>query len=256
VYPSGLPKNQTQTIDIGDEIAKNKGKPIRIATVKVDDGWYPSLYYSIADSAVQSVGKKWPAQAIAANGADSPEAAVKQLAEAALKSDVKRVIELTPPDEMSALHDAGQLVIDAARGGEPSRVTLTDLQTKVSDVTGGKRVSLVRLAMEAPTGETFSVEMSGDCLEVDNNGEQQQLCGRDMAHAVAQFAEVGGTTLTAAQLAAIERATLGYLQSGVVTTQVDGRWYVSPSRSFGDLSMGFLRKLQPGDLETLLDLIN
>ena len=255
-FPDGVPINESQTIDVSDEIAKsNDGKPVRIATVKADGEWYPSLYYSIADAALQEQGKRWPAQSIAANGADSPEAAVKQLLEAALHADVKRAIELTPPDEAAALHDVGQLLVDAAEDGDQPDVTLTDLKTRVDDVTGGKRVSLTRLAVRDSDDKTFTIEVDGDCAKVDDNGDQKELCGKDLAEMIADFAELGGSSLTDQQLGAIERATVGYLHSGLVTTKVDGKWYVSPARSAGDFSTGFLRKLQPGDLETLIDLI-
>ena len=256
-FPDGVPANETETFDISDEIAEsNDGQPVRIATVKVDGEWYPSLFYSIADAALQDEGKQWPATPIAASGADSPEAAVKQLIEAAFKVDIKRVIELTPPDEMAALHDAGQLLVDEADGEEPLDATITDLQTRVEDVAGGKRVLLTRLAVENGDGDRFSIEVAGDCAKIDDNGDQQEMCGRDLAELVAEFAELGGSDLTEAQLGAIERAAIGYLHSGLVATEVDGKWYVSPARSLGDFSTGFLRAMQPGDLEALVELFN
>jgi len=255
-FPEGVPANETETYDIGDEIAKgNDGKPVRIATVKVDGQWYPSLFYSIADAILQEEGKQWPAQPIAANGADSPEAAVRAMADAALDTDVKRLIELTPPDEMAALHDVGQLVVDETEGEGPTGVKITELATKVQDVTGGKRVSLTKLVAENEDGDTFSAEVNGDCVTLSENDETEELCGKDLAEAIAELAELGGSDLTDAQLGAIERITVGYLHAGLVTTEVDGKWYVSPSRSFGDISTGFLRELQPGDLEALLDLV-
>ena len=255
-FPDGVPRNESQTIDVGDEIAKsNDGKPVRIATVKVDGDWYPSLFYSIADAALQDEGKRWPAQAIAARGADSPEAAVQQLLEAALRGDAKRAIELTPPDEAAALHDVGQLVVEAAKDGQRSDGTLKELKTRVEDVAGGKRVSLSKLTMENGEGETFSIEVDGDCAKVDDNGDRQELCGKDLAQMIADFAEPNGRRLTDDQLGAIERATVGYLHSGLITTKVGGKWYVSPARSLGDFSTGFLRKLRPGDLETLIEMV-
>jgi hypothetical protein len=257
-FPDGLPTGETRTYDLGDEIAKgNEGDPVRIATVKVDGEWYPSLFYSIADAVLQEEGLRWPAEPIAASGADSPENAVKQLIEAALKSDARRAIELTAPDEAAALHDAGQLLVEAAEDGdELLDARLTDLQTRVEDVAGGKRVSLTRIALENSDGEKFSLEVDGDCARVDEDGEKQELCGRDLAESIADLAELGGSDLTDAQLGAIERLAVGYLHSGLVTTKVDGRWYVSPARSVGDFSTGFLRAMQPGDLEALIDLLN
>jgi hypothetical protein len=254
-FPDGVPSNRTETIDVSNEIAKsNDGKPVRIATIEVDGEWYPSLFYSIADAALQEEGENWPARSIGAVGADSPESAVRQFVEAVLRNDVKRMIELTPPDEMAALHDVGQLLIDAAEGDEPTGITLRDLRTKVEDVAGGKRVSITRLVVENDGGQTFTLEVDGDCVKVDDDGDRNELCGKDLAEGIAELAELGGRKLSDDQLGAIERVAVGYLHSGLVTTQVDGTWYVSPSRSIGDISTGFLRTLQPGDLETLIDL--
>jgi hypothetical protein len=256
-FPDGKPDSpaETKTYDISDEIAKNDGEPIRIATIMVDDEWFPSLFYTVADYALIDAGESWPAQGIAASGADSPEAAVRAGLDAAMKTDVRRLIELTPPDEMGALHDVGPLLVEAAAGEEPTDASVTDLQTAVEDVSGGKRVRITKLAMEAD-GESVTMEIDGDCVTVDQAGESQELCGADLAQLVAELAELDGTELTEEQLGAIERAAVGYLHSGVVVTEVDGEWYLSPARTFGDLSMGFLRKLRPGDLETLVALLN
>jgi hypothetical protein len=252
-FPNGRPSSapETRTYDISDEIAKENGQPIRIATVKVGDEWYPSLFYTVADYALIDAEKQWPAQPVAANGADSPEAAVRGALDAALAVDVKRLIELTPPDEMAALHDVGTLLIEAAEGEGPTEVKVNDLQTALDDVPGGKRVRITKLAMEAE-GESFTMEVNGDCIKVEQDGDNEELCGEDLAQMLSELAELGGDELTEEQAAAIGRAAAGYLQAGVVATEVDGKWYVSPARTVGDLSMGFLRKLQPGDLETII----
>ena len=41
---------------------------------------------------------------------------------------------------------------------------------------------------------------------------------------------------------------------GLVTTEVDGKWYVSPVRSFGDIFTSVLKGLEPGDIEYLVQL--
>jgi hypothetical protein len=43
--------------------------------------------------------------------------AVEEFVEAALRSDVRRVIELTPPGEIAALHDIGQLLVNTEGQG-------------------------------------------------------------------------------------------------------------------------------------------
>jgi hypothetical protein len=36
--------------------------------------------------------------------------------------------------------------------------------------------------------------------------------------------------------------------------QVDGKWYVSPVRSFGDVFTSLLKGLEPGDIDYLISL--
>ena len=55
-----------------------------------------------------------PATPIPAVGAATPEEAVRGMIDAAIDLDVARVIELTPPDEMAALHDYGPILVDLA----------------------------------------------------------------------------------------------------------------------------------------------
>ncbi len=72
---------QSETVNIADEVAKNDGKPFRVATVKRGDNWYVSFFYTIADNATQEAGLPNPtaADAIPAAGASSPEGAVDAL---------------------------------------------------------------------------------------------------------------------------------------------------------------------------------
>ena len=41
---------------------------------------------------------------------------------------------------------------------------------------------------------------------------------------------------------------------GIVTVQVDGKWYVSPIRSFSDIFVSLLKGLEPGDVDYLISL--
>ena len=53
---------------------------------------------------------------------------------------------------------------------------------------------------------------------------------------------------------ALSHLTEGLFRNGlgVVTTQVDGKWYLSPGRSFFELVLTALRSLQPQDVDALL----
>ena len=243
----------TETINIADEVRKN-GEPIRIATVKVDGAWYPSLLYTIADYALKDAHQKWPSTSIPANGAASPNEAVKQTLQAALDSDVRRVIELLPPDEMGALHDAGPAIVNAIGDAKPSGAKVLDLQTQTSPVTGGTRATLTSVKIEA-NGEQYTVTKNGDCYEATGEGRTQRMCADDIA---GQLEGEIGTSLPSSVTDVLRHLSSGLLGQGIgiVTTEVSGKYYVSPLRTVVEGGMTVLRSLQPGDITALVKAAN
>ncbi len=160
-------KSQSKTIDIAAEVAKNDGKPFRIATVKRGDTWYPSMFYTVADNAYQEAKAKdnpsLPSPAdtgsITPIGGDSPEAAVNGLIDKALAGDMEGVIGMLPPDEMSVLYDYGRSLIEPAVKDDlkpVEGVTLSDVAWQVDDVTGGKKVSLKSISV-TKDGQTVKI---------------------------------------------------------------------------------------------------
>jgi hypothetical protein len=247
-FPDGANgRSQTKKLDIGKQVQKSR-QPIRIATVKVDGEWYPSLFYTIADYALLDAKKQWPKKSVAANGAGSPGDAVRGLADAALNADLERVIELMPPDELGALHDAGPVLIQAIAGkSKPTGAKITKLETDTSSVTGGTKVTLKELEVEAD-GERVHVVRKGDCYEGTADGKTEKLCASDASK------EIGGSRMSSGAKQALTHLTEGLFKNGlgVVTTQVDGKWYVSPGRSFFELALTALRSLQPQDIDALI----
>lgn len=242
--------SSSETVDIAEEVRKS-GEPVRIATVKVDGEWYPSLLYTVADYALEDAKKPWPKTSIPAGGAGSPNDAVKEMTQAALDANLERVIELLPPDEMGVLHDSGQALLDEAKGdAEPTGAKLLDLQTQTSDVTGGQRVTLTSLRLRGPDGEEYSVAKDGDCYSIEAEGQKQKFC----ADEVTQQLENQGGSMPAQVREVLQHLTSGVLQQGigVVTTENDGKYYVSPLRTLTEQGMTVLRSLQPGDLTTLI----
>ena len=85
---------------------------------KIGKRWYLSLNYTVAEAARRGSGDSFAVPPIGggvpAKGAESPEGAVSEMMTAAGHFDVRRMIELLPPDEFAALHDyAGQFIGDA-----------------------------------------------------------------------------------------------------------------------------------------------
>ncbi|MBK1782899.1 flagellar basal body protein FliL [Prauserella sp. ASG 168] len=243
-------QRETETIDIA-EVVQQTGEPIRIATVKVDDEWYPSLLYSIADYALLDAGEQWPQQPIAANGADSPNEAVKQTVQAALDGQLERVIELLPPDEMGVLHDVGPVLLDQLGTPAPSGVEITKLETETSEVAGGTRATLTALELTAEGRGTLSLTKNGDCYEMSADGRTESLCADQLGELAADEA---GEQLPPELQQILTNIGGGIMDQGlgVVTTEVDGKHYVSPIRTMTELGMTFLRSMSPEDLRTLI----
>ncbi|WP_116048104.1 flagellar basal body protein FliL [Amycolatopsis palatopharyngis] len=246
-------QTRTETVDIA-EFIRNTGEPIRIATVQVDDEWYPSLLYTMADYVLLEEGIPWPTESIPANGAASPNEAVRQTLQAALDADVRRVIELLPPDEMGVLHDAGPAILNAAVTDlEPTGVKVERLETETSQVAGGTKAVLTALELSKDGGTSrFSLTKSDDCYELVIDGGSERICADEFARMAQERSdslppEADGFTRSLA-------TGLFHGGLGVVTTEVDGKHYVSPLRTVNELGMIVLRSFQPGDIEAMLRL--
>lgn len=253
---------QSETVNIADEVAKNDGEPFRVATVKRGDQWYVSFFYSIADNAVHQAGLSNPTTAdhINAVGSASPEAAVDALIKQSTAGDLEGVIALLPPDEMGVLQDYGKLLIDEAGGSgltsdmDSLGVKISDTSWVVSDVTGGKKVSIGSMKVTAdgqtatitrdPDANSIKLEVPGeDPIELDENSIDSFLTD-----------SVGSDELTPEMLKIIKQEFKQIIGLGVVTVQVDGQWYVSPIRSFSDIGVSLLKGLDSDDVDYLISL--
>jgi hypothetical protein len=244
---------KTETIDIAQKIKdQNNGEPVRIASIKVGDEWYPSLFYTMADYALRANDLKWPSNSIPAQGAGSAADAAKQIVEAALDADLNKVIGLLPPDEMAVLHDVGPVLVDRAGSASKSGAKLIDLQTDQKDVTGGKQLTVKKLTMEIG-GEKGEVVREGNCYTATAQGQTQKWCADQITQMLEQQA---GSELPPAAIDVVSRIGAQMFEDGlgVVATEVDGKWYVSPGRTLNEIWMTLLRGLQPKDVDELLKL--
>ncbi|MEV8439937.1 flagellar basal body protein FliL [Actinosynnema sp. NPDC051121] len=244
---------ETDTLDFAKEMADRKGKPIGIATIKVGDEWYPSLFYTIANAALEEEDLKWPAQGIAPAGAGSANDAAKQLVEKALDGDVQGVIALLPPDEMGVLQDVGPVILDQVGKTPATGAKLVELETDSKDVSGGKLLTIRKLVVEAE-GEQVEVSRDGDCYSATVQGQTQRLCADEITQLVEQQ---GGSSIPPAAVDVISRIGAQVLKDGigVVATEVDGKWYVSPFRSYSELALTLMRGLEPKDIDELIKAI-
>ena len=243
----------SSTVDIAQKV-KQSGKPIRIATQKVGGSWYPSLLYTIADNAVTSSGLQAPSAAdrIPANGADSADAAVEGLITSALNGDLRRVGELLSPDELAVVHDYGKLILDRVHY-DPPGVKLRNIgfhDTKTSD---GTRVEITSVEIATADSGVVKVQLNGDCTTITVQGHTQRMCSPDL---IGELSPLIGRDLTAAQRTAIADLFSGIMHAtGLETTEVDGKWYVNPLRSYFHLFDALLSGLKGDDAKVLLQLL-
>ncbi|MGW4207458.1 flagellar basal body protein FliL [Lentzea sp. NPDC004789] len=248
-----LTKSETKTWDITAEVQK-RGAPIGIATIKVKDKWYPSAFYTIANVALEEEKLKWPQQGFAPQGAGSAQDAAKQLVTAALDGDLKTVISLLPPDEAGVLQDLGPLLLEQAGTMGATGAKLNALETDVKDVTGGKQVTVKKLSVTVD-GDTVSITRDGDCYAAEVPGQgSQKLCADEITQLLQQQ---GGGKIPAQAVEIIGRVAASVMKTGVgvVSTEVGGKWYVSPVRSYYELALTLFRGFEPKDVDALIALI-
>ena len=265
--------SDTTTVDIA-EVADEE---LQVAVVEEDGAFYVSSFYTVAELAASTEGYTLPATPIPAVGAESPEAAVRGMIDAALDLDVGRVIELTPPDEMAALHDYGPILVELADEAivesdieselDGWTISIDTLEFEQAEVSGGVKLLPTRIAVSGTDVEGREFEMSAtkvdeSCVDYaasatevrdDGAAEQVSASGRACAADIHDAFEDSDVPIEVQQIAERMVGQLGQL--GVTTVEVDGLWYVSPSRSYTDVLLVALQGLEAGDVETLWDFV-
>jgi hypothetical protein len=255
-----LPMTSTSeptVIDIAQVIRdENNGEPIRISTVERDGAWYPSLFYTLADYWAQSagVGPVTTADAIPGAGKGSPEEAVDAMIQALIDQDATATIGLLPPDEMSAVHAYGRKIADAIGSGAGAADVQIDTEWNESDVTGGKLLSVKSMQFTAE-GESGSIEIdqAAGSVTVTDGSDTQTFDADSLSELIGagQLEEIHPNMPDFVQR--MLKAALGL---GVVATEVDGQWYVSPLRSYSGIFTTLLGGMEQTDVEMFIDLLN
>ncbi|HEY0805711.1 MAG TPA: flagellar basal body protein FliL, partial [Pseudonocardiaceae bacterium] len=251
VLANGQSSSTTQTLDISKAV-REQGHPIRIATVKVNGLWYPSLFYSIADAGLQAAGQNWPAQGIPAAGAASADDAVHQFVQALLDADITKAIALTAPDEMAALHDAGPAIVKSAGSTNPSGIKIDSLTLTDRNVPGGVDAVLASLTLDN-NGSKIKISQGGGCYSIsdESSGQSQKMCSSDIA---SQMQQGAGSLVPPALNKFLKDLSTGLVNGGVgiVASQTGGQWYVSPARTVNQLALSVLNSISADDLSALL----
>jgi hypothetical protein len=256
---------------------------------KIGKRWYISGNYSIAEAARRDMDEpfKVPVKGggVAAKGAKTPELAVSEMLQASANLDVRRVIELLPPDEFAALHDyAGEFIDDAEKGVADTRKQYTFTVTPklaVSDLASDRRLVTIldmpmsfrseingqKIAIDyknkggtasftSKDGEDLRAEYKGNCATVKLDGETKKGCGRDGIAKL--FTDITGTPLDLSQLPATTGGVKGpcgtarKAKLGFTVIKRDGLWYVSPLRTMFDGMTAAMKTLDRSTLDCLV----
>lgn len=234
----------------------NDGEDIKLVSIKDGDGWHVSLWYSVAEAARDEAGLDAPdfGNGIPAVGAGSPEEAVEEFFAAAGALDVRRLIELSPPDEAAALHDYAPLFIEDAEDAvdelyEQSELSieLTPLDLEVEEASGRRivRIGGIEGSIEAG-GEDITFEYRDGCSTVKINGDKQENCVKDLD-------ELSGGQVPPGLADFV--GNLGDNSLGFATTEVDGKWYVSPTFTLGNALLDLLRAADANDIESMFEAV-
>jgi hypothetical protein len=264
---------ETITVDLAEAVAADE--PPTVAVIEEDGQYYVSTFYTVAELAASEAGFDMPATPVQPAGAASAEEALRGMIDAGLELDVAGLIGLTPPDEMAALYDYGQILVDLADEAIAEEgidaqlaqleISIDTLEFEEVPVTGGTKLLPVRIGVSGvtPEGQDFAASVAkvdDTCVEYefsvselsDAGGTQEgTVSGSYCAGDIRQVFEGSDVPPEVQQIA--ERAVAQLGQVGVVATEVDGQWYVSPTRSFSDLLLVALQGLEAGDIETLID---
>lgn len=184
LIPDGVvQESETETFDIA-EVADETGNPLRIATIQRDGGWYPSLFYSIADNiAATEYGTDYSGSPfftpIAARGASSAADAMTDLLHAAIDGNAQRLIELLAPGELGAVHDYANLFADGdlpTQWDSGTDIAVVDVQWITTPAVGardGMKVSLQSLTLDGGDDGmlTISRDVAAGSITIKADGE-------------------------------------------------------------------------------------
>ena len=267
---------------------------LKLVTIKEDGGWHVSLAYSVAEairtSAADDGGDPPPVpdfgHGVQPVGADSPDAAVHDLADAAVARDAAKAVALTDPQEMRALYDYAPLFLPkVARSTQQAEeddqpvITVSKLDTSVEGDGTIRRVRITGFDMSVKdTSSSTHVTFDGRCYDVTSTSTYESFTYATgsisgdtsdpsnpsppptIPHSTPKTEthdehHCAGDNATTDNASTSPFGTLGMFGSStdepfaITVTQVDGRWYVSPVRTVLDSLVEGLRRLQPSDIE-------
>ncbi|HUZ21170.1 MAG TPA: hypothetical protein VMU75_11435 [Acidimicrobiales bacterium] len=225
-----------------------------IVAVRQDGGWYVSLGYTAAVDSLRAAGQRDvlpPAGGITPAGGSSPDAAVTSFVRSAASFDLRGLIADLAPNEMAALQAYAPRFLagtdaSTARARAAASIQVNELGLSSEPLGDATLVKIDSLgAVVGVRSIRLTMTFAGRCVTIALPAKTKRECatGAERTKALA---------LVPAPLRPIlERLSGVRPDTGIVTVEVDGQWYVSPTRTLLqdlDAELGVFR---PQDLATI-----
>lgn len=254
-FPGGVPTaGKPATIDIANTV-RQSGHAVRIATVRVNGRWYPSVLYTLADATLANLHQNWPTTTLQAVGADIPNEAAEDFLQFLFNADAKDAIAKTSPVELGALHDMGQAIVNATAGTKPSGVRLGPIlfdDRRISPTEVDAVVS--NMTFTLADKRQIVLTHQGACYTLAQGKQTTQLCASDIARQLRS--DPVGRLLPPTVATVLQDLFAGPLRGGVGVVTVESRelWYVEPGRTVTEVLHSMYGSLTAQDVATMLKL--
>lgn len=249
-FVTGLAASELQKAKRSSQTSKLTSGPEGIVTVNVNGGWYVSIGYSIAvdELAAKKEHAAPPSSPVTATGSSTSTGAVHSLLGAIAGLNVQGIIADTPPDEMAALQAYAPLFLSklapgASRAQQSVHLSLSYLSTTTETLSVGTLVKVNGLGLTGSlNGAAVSLVYARGCLTGHLATRSFHECGASKSSPQSE-ALIPAALRPVLTHIADSRPDLGF-----VTVQVNGNWYVSPTRTLLQGLNAYLSVLRPGDL--------
>ena len=129
-----------------------------------------------------------------------------------------------------------------------------DATWQVDDISGGKKVSIKTLSVTAD-GETLQItrDVAANSMTVVAPGQAPITVSPDTIDTlIQQFGR--DVQLDPQAIEIIKREFVQIISLGLTTVEVDGKWYVSPLRTYSNTLVALLQGLEPADIDYFISL--
>lgn len=236
-----LPMSDLQMTGDLDNTVDLAAEPFSFAVVSEDGSWYPSIWYTLAETLRRDSDLPLPTISRQPVGSSTPGEAAARFVDAAFDMRPSEMLTAMDPVEMRAAYDYSSLFIsdlDSAAleirreiRSDGSDWNLASLDTSVTDDGDQALVSIDGFVVTGTQGltEPFTVSLDGGCLTGDFGSETETICQGD-----------DGFPDVAPQLRVVKR---------------DGAWFVSGAPNLIYPYVDYLRTVETDSVESFESLI-